>query len=42
VLEPEPAAKEQEVSAKLWETSCAIVHLNPSVDPFKPESDDVV
>jgi len=41
VLEPEPAAKDEEVSAKLWDISCSIVHLDPSVDPFKPESNDV-
>lgn len=41
VLEPEPAAKDEEVSAQLWDTSCAFVNLEPSIDPFKPESGDL-
>lgn len=41
VFEPEAVAKDEEVSAELWDTSCVLVNLEPSVDPFQPEKDDV-
>jgi len=41
VFEPEAVAKDEKVSAELWDTSCVLVNLEPSVDPFQPEKDDV-
>lgn len=35
VTEPEPAAKDEEVSKELWNVSCTIVNLDPQYNPFK-------
>lgn len=39
VTEPELAAKDEEVSRELWETSCSIVNLGSQYNPFEPQKD---
>lgn len=37
IMEPEPAAKDEQVSRELWDISCKMVRLDPEYNPFKSD-----
>lgn len=37
-MEPEPAAKDDEIGRELWDVSCTLVNLDTQYNPFEPEA----